>query len=40
MSLDQFNGSMFGTVIVSEIQLLAMGRGADGYFYCKETYQY
>lgn len=40
--LDQFKGFVFGTETVSEIQLLAMGRDrdTDGYFLCKETYQY
>ena len=42
MFLDQFKGFVFGSETVSEIQLLAMGRGRDteGYFHCKETYQY
>ena len=42
MFLDQFQGFVFGTEAVSEIQLLVMGRArdTDGYFHCKETYRY
>ena len=42
MFLDQFKGFVFGSETVSEIQLLAMGRGRDTgrYFHCKETYKY